>query len=378
MDGSRDDTGAPGPGIGDGWIDGLPPSAGKTSPKWSGQSNPGVVFPRLLIGWVVLICAEVFSGASLGVGLWHPWTLIVTYWLYFAHFFFTTLATRTGRTSLSSLYLWGVLFGLYESWITKVIWSGYAADGKFAMGRIGPYGFSEISMVFIFHPVVSFLLPLTAACILCPPLRRLFPDLAWFTSQGNWAQVARVYMIVSFGIVMGMNSGGPVNLAKNVALMLAVLLILSWLARPGLAVPDGRPIMDFGRWGFAGLCLYLALLYGVMYVKLRPEALPSVRVQLLTFVFYAVAIAGLWRHRRRETLPEKAVAVDGREWKTVLTCFALVFGLGFLVALLPRGPIVSIPFLLIIAVWPVAGFLLTGVALWAGTGESPDPLTDLQ
>ncbi len=86
-------------------------------------SRTNAVFPRLLFGLVVLICTEVFSGASIQVGLWHPWTWIVTYWLYFAHFFFfSTLAVRTGRTSLWSLYLWGVLFGLYESWITKVIW----------------------------------------------------------------------------------------------------------------------------------------------------------------------------------------------------------------------------------------------------------------
>ena len=376
MDGSRDETGGAGPGIGDDWIDGPPASEGKASPGSSGQSNAGVVFPRLLIGWIVLICAEVFSGASLGNGLWHPFTLLVTYWLYFAHFFFfTTLATRTGRTSLPSLYLWGVLFGLYESWITKVIWSGYGGDGKLAMGRIGPYGFSEISMVFIYHPVASFLLPLAVACILCPPLRRVFPDLAWFTSEGTWARVAGVYMIVSFGIVMGMNSGGPVNLALNLAVMLAVLLVLSWLARPGLAAPDGRPIVAFGRWGFLGLCLYLALLYGVTYVKLRPGALPSVRVQLLTFVFYAVAIAGLWRHRRRALLPEKAAPVEAWERKTVITWFSLVFVLGFLMSLLPRGPMVWVPFLLIVAVWPVAGFLFTGIALWAGTGESPDPLT---
>ena len=79
-----------------------------------------------MIGLIVLICVEILSGASLQAGLWSPWTLLVTYWLYFAHFFFfTTLAVRTGRTSLSCLYLWGVLFGLYESWITKVIWHGY-------------------------------------------------------------------------------------------------------------------------------------------------------------------------------------------------------------------------------------------------------------
>ncbi len=31
-----------------------------------------IVLPRLLIGLVVLICTEVFSGASVKVGLWHP------------------------------------------------------------------------------------------------------------------------------------------------------------------------------------------------------------------------------------------------------------------------------------------------------------------
>jgi hypothetical protein len=96
-----------------------------TKPRKEGNlprtSRTNAVFPRLLFGLVVLICTEVFSGASIQVGLWHPWTWIVTYWLYFAHFFFfSTLAVRTGRTSLWSLYLWGVLFGLYKSWITKV------------------------------------------------------------------------------------------------------------------------------------------------------------------------------------------------------------------------------------------------------------------
>ncbi len=150
------------------------------------QTGRAVVYARLLVGLVVLICAEVFSGASLQMGLWHPWVLLVTYWLYFAHFFFfTTLAVRTGRTSFWSLYLWGVLFGFYESWITKVIWFGYEGNGKFAMKSIGPFGYSELSMVFIFHPIMSFMLPLAVACLVCPSLRRLFPDLAWFTGRST-------------------------------------------------------------------------------------------------------------------------------------------------------------------------------------------------
>lgn len=216
-----------------------------------------ILWPRLWIGLLVLVSAEVFSGASVGPGLWTPWTWAVTYWLYFAHFFFlTTLAVRTGRTSLSALYLWGVLFGLYESWITKVIWYGYGGDGKLALGRLGPYGYSELSMVFLFHPVMAFLLPLAAACLVCPPLRALFPDLAWVTGERRWARMVRVYMAATFAATLGMNSGGPLNLAVNVAFLLLLLVVVWRLARTGLAVSDGRSLVEFGPRGFTGLCLY--------------------------------------------------------------------------------------------------------------------------
>jgi hypothetical protein len=303
----------------------LKPAAGGVP---AGVSRSSVVFARLLVGLVVLICAEVFSGASIQMGLWHPWTLAVTYWLYFAHFFFfTTLAVRTGRTSLGSLYLWGVLFGLYEFWITKVIWHGYGGDGKLAMGAIGPYGYSEISMAFIFHPVASFILPLAVTCLLCPPLRRLFPDLAWLTGKSKIACVVQVYLVISLACVLAMNSGGPANLACNLAFVFVLLFVLSRLSRSALGSSDGSPIVVFGGRGFVGLCMYLMLLYGVTYPFLRPDGLPSVPLQLFTFVFYALAIAGIWLHRRREPLPGDAVQVNERELKLVKILFALLLTL---------------------------------------------------
>lgn len=342
---------------------GLPPACA-TDGNRAGSSWLRVVFARLLIGLVVLICAEVFSGASLRLGLWHPWTLVVTYWLYFAHFFFfTTLAVRTGRTSLSSLYLWGVLFGLYESWITKVIWHGYSGDGKFVMGNIGPYGFSEISMVFIFHPVASLILPLAVTCLLCPSLRRTFPDLAWFTGKSIFARLVQLYLVFSFAPVMGMNSGGPVNLAVNLAVAIVFLLVLQRLARPALSAADGQAIVVFGRWGFAGLCLYLALLYGVTYVGLRPDGLPSVPVQLFTFAFYALALAGLWLHRRREPLPDDSAPVEPRERKLVTVLFAVLLALALALSLLAGQPVLFVPIVLNFVLWTILGFLLTLLAL---------------
>ena len=334
-----------------------------------GDARPrgAMVLPRLFIGMVVLICTEVFSGASVAVGLWHPWTWVVTYWLYFAHFFlFTTLAVRTRRTGIWSLYLWGVLFGLYESWITKVIWHGYSGDGEFVMGSLGPYGLSELSMVFIFHPVAAFILPLAVSCALCPPLRRLFPDLAWLASRTRGARAVRVYLIASFAVVLGMNSGGPVHLVANLLFALVVLGIVARLARPRLAHWGGEDIVVIRGWRFIALCAYLAALYGLTYVYLRPDGLPSIPVQLWTFAAYAILIAGLRRHRPQAPLPSSAPAAVTGERRTIMVGFFTILGLALLLSPLAGRPAIFLPVALNFAVWTPLGFALTGWALVHG------------
>ncbi len=329
-----------------------------------------IVWPRLLFGFLVLISAEGFSGASVVTGFWTPWTLLVTYWLYFAHFFFfTTLAVRTGRTSLAALYLWGVLYGLYESWITKVIWYGFDGNGKLAMGRLGPFGFSELSMVFLFHPVMSFLLPLAVACLLSPGLRRLFPDLAWVFGESRGALAARLYIIFSCACTLGINSGSPTHLCLNIAFISAVLLVLLRLARPGLAALDVRSLVVFGRRGFVILCVYLALLYGVMYFILRPEGRPSAGVQLLTLAFYGVVIAGLWLQRTREASIDVEPAVHPKELRRAIMILVSITGLALLFSFPWVKAVIFIPAILNFVVWTPLGLLLTSVALSRGILE---------
>ncbi len=334
------------------------------------EALSGIVFARVLIGLVVLICAEVFSGASLQAGLWHPWTVLVTYWLYFAHFFFlTTLAVRTGRTSISSLYLWGILFGLYESWITKVIWYGYSGDGKFAMGHIGPYGFSEISMVFFFHPVMSFILPLAITCLLSPPLRRIFPELAWFTGKSKGARIVQIYLVLSLAPVMAMNSGGTLNLAVNLLAAISLLWVLLRLAQPALTASNRRPIVVFGRWGFGGLGVYLTLLYAVGYVFMRPEGLPTITVQLFTLVFYAFAVIGLWLHRRREPTAKTGIAPEKRELRLVAILFALLIVLALGLSILARNPVLLTGITVNFVIWTVLGFVLAALSFAKAVSE---------
>jgi len=327
---------------------------------------------RLLIGLVVLICAEVFSGASIQVGMWAPWTWLMTYWLYFAHFFvLCTLAVWTGRTSLGALYLWGVLFGLYESWITKVIWFGYGGDGNLALGSIGPYGYSEISMVLLFHPVASFILPLAVACVLSPPLRAWFPDVAWLTGRGAVARAAQIYMVLSFSLTMAVNSGGPMHLAQNLAVAVALLSIFLWLARPGLAAIAAPGLVVMGRVGFLIASTYLVALYGLTYRFIRPEGLPSVPVQLMTLVFYGAAGVGLWAYRRRTPLAT-APEVTGDERLRLVGGLTAIFTLGFAGSFVAGAPALMLPIVVNFAIWTPLGFVLTSLAL-AGPVFSRSP-----
>jgi hypothetical protein len=324
----------------------------------------GIVFPRLLVGLVVLICAEVFSGASVQVGLWSPWTWLVTYWLSFAHFFlFTSLAVKTGRTSLWSLYLWGVLFGLYESWITKVIWHGYGGDGQLVFGAIGPYGYGEISMVFFFHPLLSFILPLAVVCLLCPPLRGQFPDLAWFTGTSRGARGFQAWLVISFASILAMNSGGIVNLGANWAIAFLLLLVLYRLARPALSSLDGREVLVFGTGGLVGLGIYMGLLYSVTYFVLNPQGLPSSTVQALTFLFYAATVLGLIRHRKRDPLVS-GIAIGEGEIGLVKLLFLLIIA-SSLVLSTATSIIIGAIFLNMLA-WTPIGIFLTAVAVLRG------------
>jgi len=175
-----------------------------------------------------------------------------------------------------------------------------------------------------------------------------------------------VYLIASFAVVLGMNSGGPVHLVANLLFALVVLGIVARLARPRLAHWGGEDIVVIRGWRFIALCAYLAALYGLTYVYLRPDGLPSIPVQLWTFAAYAILIAGLRRHRPQAPLPSSAPAAVTGERRTIMVGFFTILGLALLLSPLAGRPAIFLPVALNFAVWTPLGFALTGWALVRG------------
>ena len=122
------------------------------------QIPPITLKVLLFIGILSVFYAEVNSGSS---PTWfaNPWGIVIVFSLYLGHLlFYVNIAIRTERVSLSQLYLLGCLVGLYEGPITKVLWHGYPSQtaSLFFLG----FAVTEfIMLVFFWHPIFSFMLP---------------------------------------------------------------------------------------------------------------------------------------------------------------------------------------------------------------------------
>lgn len=107
-----------------------------------------------------MLFAEIFSGAS---QLWfiNPFGVLYTYPLYMLHtVFFLSIAIKYQKTSIRQLYFFGILFGLYEAVITKVLWQGYMHESGPALGTFLGVAVIEFPILtFFWHPIFSFILP---------------------------------------------------------------------------------------------------------------------------------------------------------------------------------------------------------------------------
>lgn len=246
----------------------------------------------LLLGVLSMLFAEVFSGAST---LWFltPWGLLLTLPLYLGHaLFFFNVAVRTNRTSLRQLYFFGIMFGLYEALITKVLWFGYPNAAGPAVGYFFGVAWSEfLTLVLFWHPVMSFLVPVLVYEVLSkdiiPGHERLL--------QKNRITMIGVAILIVTGAVFQSN-GAKYNVlvsVGSVAGTLSIVMLLHYLT------PDKtRQSLVLGKKGMMLLIVYLVALYGTTTAFILPERLPrTVLPYVLIFLWYVLAIGLVWVDR---------------------------------------------------------------------------------
>jgi hypothetical protein len=290
---------------------------------------------RIYAGILSFICAEALTGASL---YWviNPFSYLVSFPVYLTHIlFFYSLAHHCGRRSLKDIYLFGILFALYESWITKVLWAGYPSEDGFILGPFLGHGIHEtIVLILYFHPVVAFIFPLVVMGILFPTLR------AEIGLQNSFWGTKRLYHVL-FWFSFAALAFGPSQVFTSALHPLLhwvpTLLVVYggyWLTRRQIAkYPDAPPRLELSVRGTKIMGGVILASYIITYPLLLPERIPALWVQCVTLLLYAGTIALIIRLKRDDPPDTSAPPVSPKRLFGYLAAMSLATTLVFAVRL---------------------------------------------
>ena len=250
----------------------------------------------LLAGVLSVFYAEVLSGASI---LWFldPFGYIILLPLYMFHLIVLyNIAVRFQRLSPKALYMFGVIFGMYETWITKVAWAGFSASEKPMFGRFLGFAVGELGIVtFFWHPFMSFIAPIVTLQILSASAgNKESLSYPWTTS---FLSKQKINLFFYFAIAFFSASAVALNSSLNIVValvgFLGTLSIVYTLYRAIIGTNPKLLSLDnliIGKKAFVFMLVYLGAIYGLFFVSVRTEAIPSTPTILLTILFYVFLI----------------------------------------------------------------------------------------
>ena len=199
------------------------------------------LFFWLILGTFSVFLAEV-AGGSAPFPFFDAWGLYAVLPLYTLHIVFLSFAVVRPRRRVvfTALFSAGAVFGLYEAYITKVIWDPTWGERGLAVG--GVFLAQTAMLVLYWHPFMAFLVPLVAGELLLTsssdvldalpgPVRRAL--------RSPWILIAAVLSAAFIGVSKAVNSPTPGH---------ALVSVLAGAAVPADA--DGMVRLD-GKWSDA-------------------------------------------------------------------------------------------------------------------------------
>lgn len=313
------------------------------------------LFFWLLLGALSTFFAEVVAGSD-PFPYFRPWGILLVCPLYTLHtVVLATIVFRHGKPQFSPLFIAGAIFGLYEAYITKVIWSPTWGAPMIPVAEIAII--EAMVLVLFWHPFLSFIIPLLVGESLLTNSREILDRLPGFFktifSSKTMSSLLFAALAVLFSITHSANSASPLlALASGLSTtaFLAVWIAV-WRKMTIGWQYDMRALLP-GKRALAVLSFLLAFLYLATGILLRPEVLPGVTghvLVLLTYVgFILLLIRGL-RKSREEVPPEPVNSPVEFSWKMYLV-LALLFTLSSTISNLVMGALSGVVFL---AVWLV-------------------------
>ncbi len=247
-----------------------------------------------ILGSFSVFFAEVVSGSYI-FPYFTPWGMLVVMPLYTLHILVLSyVAFSHGKPVFYSLFIAGALFGMYEAYITKVLWSPTWGEPIISVGGIALI--ESVVLVLFWHPFMSFIIPLFAAekLLTISSDVSVLPDK--FMKLANFKNLLPFFALLT-GLNQSANSPSPVHslLSGLSTTGFLFILVYIWKAR---TQDEGYTLHQLlpSQKEFSVLFTLLISFYIVMGVVLRPEALPGFFPQLLIWLIYGGLFVVLYRN----------------------------------------------------------------------------------
>lgn len=257
--------------------------------------------------WAILGCfsvffAEVVSGSDF-FPFFTPWGWLVTFPLYALHILVLAHVVFTyGKPRFLTLFAAGAIFGMYEAYMTKVMWSPPWGPPIFPLAGIAPV--EMMTLALLWHPLFAFIIPLLSAESALAKSREVFNGLPFIVKRILAFRFAPHAAILLFALgVAAVHSSAPAEWPLSLASALlncAFILFLVFLWK-NVANGSGYELRQLlpNRGEFKILLALLLLLYLILGFALRPEAIPGLGPQMLVWAVYLLLFAALFLSMRK-------------------------------------------------------------------------------
>jgi len=266
-----------------------------------------------LLFWLLLAAAssffaEVISGSEL-FPFSTPNGLLLVVPLYGLHILLLSgMVYSKGIPRFHTLFFAGMLFGLYEAYITKVLWNPFWEGPFFHILEIEIP--AATTLVLWWHPFMSFIVPLMLVEIFATSSSTVFESLPG--RLRGWLGSPRIQVGLAMAAGLLQTAGKPplLSFIAGIVGLLVLWLLLAWWRRTNrnkLPLTQLLPANRQLRWVLA----FLILLYLLTGFNIRPEALPGVTGHVVILAIYILTGLLLWRGLRQSSAKEPAAsAID--------------------------------------------------------------------
>lgn len=299
------------------------------------------IFFWIILGAFSVFFAEVVSGSDM-FPFFRLWGLLVEFPLYTLHILVLSyIVFSYGKPRIYTLFIAGAIFGMYEAYLTKVLWNP-SWEPFFSLAGIAVV---EVFVIALFwHSFMSFIIPLFVAESILTNSREIINGLPnrikqLFSSKKK-GYILFVSLALLFGIFQSYNSPSPMlSLVSGLSTTaILILLIYLWRDKTKGKEYDIQMLLP-NKSEFSFLLSLLIIMYIVMGIFIRPEALPGLGPQMVIWAIYAGLFILLFFHLRKSrklTLPKTIGLPINFSWKIVII-LSLLFAISSVISnFMPR------------------------------------------